>query len=124
MNQYNKAVVKMINYDDVTKENINEYNLNWPQIYDLPYRIIIIGDSKSGKTNTLLNLIKQQGDDSYTILDKTYLYAKDSYEPKYQYLIKKYKSKSLRKLKNLKHFVEYFNNMKDVYKNIQGHDPS
>ena len=71
MNQYNKAVVKMINYDDVTKENINEYNLNWPQISDLPYRIIIIGDSESGKTNTLLNLIKQQGDDSYTILDKT-----------------------------------------------------
>ena len=33
----------MINFDDVTKENIKEHNPNWlPQIPDYPYRILII----------------------------------------------------------------------------------
>ena len=40
---------KMINFDDVTKENIKEENANWPQISDHPYRILIIGASGSGK---------------------------------------------------------------------------
>ena len=29
----------MINFDDVTKENIKEHNPNWSQIPDHPYRI-------------------------------------------------------------------------------------
>ena len=45
---------------------------------------IIIGGSGSGKTNALLNLINNQPD-----IDKIYLYAKDPYEKKYQYLINK-----------------------------------
>ena len=32
----------MINFDDATKENIKEYDVNWPQIPDHPYRILII----------------------------------------------------------------------------------
>ena len=51
---------EMINFDDVTKENIKEHNPNWPQIPDHPYRILIIGDSGSGKTNSLVNLINYQ----------------------------------------------------------------
>ena len=47
----------MINFDDVVKENIKEHNLNWPQIPDHPYRILIIRGSGSGKTNSLFNLI-------------------------------------------------------------------
>ena len=39
------------------------------------------------KINTLLNLIKQQNNDGYRIIDKIYLYVKDTYEVKYQYLI-------------------------------------
>ena len=39
----------MINFDDVTKENIKEHNLNWPQIPDHPYRISVIRGSGSGK---------------------------------------------------------------------------
>ena len=35
----------MINFDDVTKENIKEHNPNWPQILGHPYRILIIGGS-------------------------------------------------------------------------------
>ena len=48
----------MINFDDdVTKENIKKYNLNLLQIPDHPYRMLIVGDSGSGKTNSLFNLI-------------------------------------------------------------------
>ena len=50
-----------------------------------PHRILIIEGSGSGKTNALSNLINNQLD-----IDKVYLYAKDPYEAKYQYLIKKH----------------------------------
>ena len=60
----------MVNFDDVTKENINEDNPNWSQISNHPYRILTIGGSGSRKTNELLNLIKQQ-DDDYNIIDST-----------------------------------------------------
>ena len=71
-------------YDDVAKENINKHDLNQPQLPGHPYRILIIGGSGSGKTNALVNLIKQQDNDDYSIIDKIYLYVKDSYEAKYQ----------------------------------------
>ena len=74
----------MINFDDYTHENKIEHNLNWPCIPDHPHRILIVGGSGSGKTNALLNLINNQPD-----IDKIYLYAKDLYETKYQYLISK-----------------------------------
>ena len=48
--------------------------------------MLIIGDSGWGKTNSLFNLINQQSD-----IDKNYLYAKDPYDAKYQFLIKKEK---------------------------------
>ena len=44
----------MVNFDDVTEEETKEHNPNWPQIFDDPYRILIIGDSGSGKTNSYL----------------------------------------------------------------------
>ena len=72
----------MINFVDYTNENKIGHNKNWPYIPDHPYRILIIGGSGSGKTNVLLNLIDNQPD-----VDKIYLYAKDPYELKYQYLI-------------------------------------
>ena len=62
----------MINFDDVTKENINEDNPNWSQISDHPYNIIIIRKSGSGKTNVLFNLMCNRRD-----MDKIYLQAKD-----------------------------------------------
>ena len=70
-----KRYKKMINFDDATKENIKEFNPNWPQIPDHPYKLLIIRGPASGKTNSLFNLIKQQSD-----IDKIYLYAKDPYE--------------------------------------------
>ena len=74
----------MINFDGVTKENRKEHNPNWPQFLDHQHRILIIRDFGSGKGNSLFNLINQQPD-----IDKIYLYAKDPYEAKYQYLINK-----------------------------------
>ena len=74
----------MINFEDITKENINKHNPNWPQISDHPYRILITGSSGSGKTNALRNLISHQPD-----IDKIYVYAKDPCEAKYQFLINK-----------------------------------
>ena len=58
------------------------------------------------KTNALLNLIKQQDDNDYCIIDKIYLYVKDPYEVKYQYL-KKRKNNGLKNLKDPKAFIEY-----------------
>ena len=45
----------------------------------------IAGGSGLGKTNALLNLIKEQDSDS--LIDKIYLFAKDLNELKYEFLI-------------------------------------
>ena len=67
----------MYSLDKITTKNDNK---SWS------YRMLIIGSgSGSGKTNALLNLIQQDNN----VIDKIYLYAKDSEEPKYQFLIKK-----------------------------------
>ena len=81
----------MINYDDVTKENIDKHDLNWSQIPDHPYGILLIGGSGSRKAIALLNLIKQQVDDDedYRIIGKIYLHVKDPYGTKYKKFIKK-----------------------------------
>ena len=80
----------MLNFDDVVKESIKKHNTNLPQIPDHLYRILIIGDSGSGKTNSLFNLINQQPD-----IDKIFLYGKDPYEAKYQCLINERESTGL-----------------------------
>ena len=49
--------------------------------------MLIIGGSGSGKSNSLLNLLREQVSDE--LIDKICLYAKDLNEPKYQLLIKK-----------------------------------
>ena len=64
----------MIDFDNYTNENKTEHNSKWPYIPDHPYRILTIGGSRSGKINTLLNVINNQLD--------ICLYAKDPYEEK------------------------------------------
>ena len=51
-------------------------------------------------------------------IDKTYLYAKDSYESKDQYLINIREKVGLKSFNDPNDFTEYSNDMQDVYKNI------
>ena len=104
----------MINFDDYTNKNKTEHNLKWPYIPDHPYRISIIGGYGSGKTNALVNPLSNQPD-----IDKIYLYVKDPYEVNYQYLINKRKKVGLNHYDDPKAFIEYSNDMQDVYKNIE-----
>ena len=65
-----------------------------------------------------MNLIENQPD-----IDKIYLYAKDPYEAKYQYLINKRESVGINHFNDPKAFIEYSNDMRDVYKNINYYNP-
>ena len=96
----------MINLDSITNEK--KCNEKWPCTPDHPYRI---GDSGSGKTNTLLNLTNEQHD-----IDK--FYARDLKEPKYKILIKKRKDAGIKHLDDPNAFIECSNTMDDVYENF------
>ena len=62
----------MINFDDVIKEETKQHNSNCPEIPNHPYRILIIGGTGSGKTNSLFSLIDQQTDTD-KIFTKVYM---------------------------------------------------
>ena len=80
--------------------------------------MFIIGGSGLGKTNSLLNLINNQPD-----IDKIYLYAKNPCGAKYQCLINKREKVGLDHFKDPKAFMEFSNDMQDVYKNIEDYNP-
>ena len=101
----------MLNFGSITKEDIKEHNPNWSEILDHPYRILIVGGSKCGKANALLNLINHKPD-------------KDPHEAKYRLLINKRESTGLRYLNDLKAFIEYSNAMDDIYENTEGYNPN
>ena len=65
-----------------------------------------------------MNLIENQPD-----IDKIYLYAKDPYEAKCQYLINKRENVGINHFNDPKAFTEYSNDMHDVYKNINAYNP-
>ena len=62
------------------------------------------------QANVLLNLINNQSD-----IDKIYLYAKDPFDTKYQFLINKRESTGLKHFNDPKAFIEYSNDIQDVY---------
>ena len=109
----------MFNFDYITKEHIKEHHPKWPEIPDHPYRILTIGGSESGKTNALLNLINNEPD-----IDKIYLYTKDPYEAKYQFFINKRENLGLKYLNDSKAFIEYSNDIDNIYKNIEEYNPN
>ena len=67
----------------------------------------------------MLNLINHEPD-----IDKIYLYVKDPFEAKYQLLINKRERTDLKYLNNFKTFIEYSNDMDDIYKNIEEYNPN
>ena len=79
--------------------------------------MLIIGPSGSGKTNTLLHLI-----DKLHPIDKIYLCAKDLSEPKYEYLINKREQAGIKNQNDPKAFIEYSDDMNDVYENISDYN--
>ena len=108
----------MINFDNHVNENKTEHNKNWSYIPDHPYRVLIIGCSGSGITNVLLNLIENQPG-----IYKIYLYAKDPYEAKYQYLIKIREKVGIDHHNDPRAYIEYSNDMRDVYKYSGDYNP-
>ena len=85
-----------------------QHNSKWSYIPHHSYRILIIGGSRSAKTNALPNSIN-----NHPVIDKIYLYAKDPYEAKYQLLIKKRESAGLKHFNDSKAFIEHSNDMQD-----------
>ena len=65
-------------------------------------------------TNFLLNSVQKDNN----IIDKICLYAKDLEEPKYEFLIDKREQAGIKNLKDPNAFIEYSNNMDDIYDNI------
>ena len=108
----------MINFDNYVSENKNKHNKNWPYIPDHPYRILIIGGSGSGKNKFIIKFMKNQPD-----IDEKYLYVKDPYESKYQYLINKREGVGINHFNDPKAFIDYSNDMHDVSKNIDEYNP-
>ena len=97
----------MSNLDDnVSNKKENKDN-------DWPFKMLIIGPSGSGKTNTLLHLIN-----NFHPIDKIYLYAKETDEKNYQYLINKREQAGIKNLNYLHAFIEYSNDMNDVLDDI------
>ena len=80
---------------------------------------LVIGGSRSGKTNGLINLMNEQND-----IDKIYLYAKDLSEPKHQFLIEKHVNVGMKHINNPSAFIECSNTMDDVYENINDYNPT
>ena len=60
-----------------------------------------------------MSLINKQPD-----IDEIYLYAKNPYEAKYQFLINKRESTGLKHFNDTQAFIEYSDDMQDVYENI------
>ena len=103
----------MLNLDNIVrnKKKSSSENDDWP------FRMSIIGSSGSGKTNTLLHLI-----DKFHPIDNIYLYAKDTDDDKYQYLINKREQAGIKNLNDSHAFIEYSSDMNDVLEDINNYN--
>ena len=101
----------MLNLDDIVSNKKENKDNDWP------FRMLIIGPSGSGKTNTLLHLIN-----NFNPIDKIYLYAKDTDEKKYQFLINKREQAGIKNLNDPHAFIEYSIDMDDVLDDINNYN--
>ena len=69
--------------------------------------------------NALPNLVNHEPD-----IDKIYLYVEDPSETKYQLPINKRESTGLKNINDSKAFIEYLNDIDDIYKNIEEYNPN
>ena len=92
------------------KQNIIQIGHTF-QIIHTEYSLRVVLDTK--------NLINNQPD-----IDKIYLYAKDPYEAKYQHLINKREKVGLDYFNDSKAFMEYSNDMHDLYNSIENYNPN
>ena len=67
----------------------------------------------------MLNLISNEPD-----IDRIYLYAEDTYEEKYQLLVNRRENTDLKYFNDSKTFIEYSNDIDDIYKNIEECNPN
>ena len=103
----------MLNLDNI----VSNKNMSSSEHNNWPFRMLIIGSSRSGKTNTLLHLIN-----NLHPIDKIYLYAKDLHETKYEYLIIKREQAGIKNLNNPHAFIEYSDDMNDVLDDINNYN--
>ena len=104
---------KILNLDNI----VSNKKKNSSEDDDWPFRMLIIGSSGSGKTNTLLHLIN-----NFHPIDKIYLYAKDMDGKKYQYLINKREQAGIKNINDPHAFIEYSNHMNDVLEDINNYN--
>ena len=101
----------MLNLDDIVSNKKENKDHNWP------FRMLIIGSSGPGKTNTLLHLIN-----NFHPIDKIYLCVKDTDEKKYEYLINKREQAGIKDLNDPHAFIEYLGDMNDVLDDINNYN--
>ena len=71
------------------------------------------------KVNSSFNLNYHQTD-----IDKICLYVKDPYEVKHHFPVNKRESTGLKHFNDSKTFIEYSNDMNDIYKNTEEYNPN
>ena len=96
----------MLNLDDIVSNKKENKERN-----DWPFRMLIIGPSGS------LHLIN-----NFHPIDKIDLYAKDTDEKKYQYLINKREQTGIKNLNDPHASIEYSNDMNDVLDDINNYN--
>ena len=101
----------MLNLGNIVSHKNENKDNNWP------FRMLIIGLSGSGKTNTLLHLIN-----NLHPIDKIYLYAKNLTEPKYMFLINNRKNAGIKHFNDSTAFIEYSNDMNNVLDDINNYN--
>ena len=104
---------KMLNLDNL----VSIKNTSFSEDNNWPFRILIVGPSESGKTNTFLHLIN-----NLHPIDKIYLYAKDIHEPKFEYLINEREQAGIKNLNDPHAFIEYSDHMSDVLDDINNYN--
>ena len=100
----------MLNLDNIVSNKNENKDNNWP------FRMIIVGPSRSGKC-LLLHLMN-----NLHPIDKIYLYAKDVHEPKYEYLINKREQAGIKNLNDPHAFIENSDDMNYVLDDINNYD--